>query len=48
VIDPPPRLEVRAAFYLAADQFETYDWRFEEQRDLLRNLLLNVPVATPE
>lgn len=47
-IDPPPRLEVRAAFYLAADRFETYDWRFEEQRDLLRNLLLNVPVATPE
>jgi 8-oxo-dGTP diphosphatase len=46
VIDPPPRLEVRAAFYLAADQFETYAWRFEEQRDLLKNLLLNVSLTT--
>lgn len=48
VIDPPPRLEVRAAFYLAADQFESYDWRFEEQRDLLKNLLLNVSQTTSE
>jgi 8-oxo-dGTP diphosphatase len=47
-IDPPPRLEVRAAFYLAAEQFETYDWRFEEQRDLLKNLLLNVSLSTVE
>ncbi len=46
VIDPPPRFEVRAAFYLAADQFESYDWRFEEQRDLLKNLLLNVSLTT--
>jgi len=42
-IDPPPRLEVRAAFYLPAAQFGTYDWRFEEQRDLLKDLLLNGP-----
>lgn len=48
VIDPPLRLEVREAFYLAADQFETYTWRFEEQRDLLKNLLLNVSQATLE
>jgi 8-oxo-dGTP diphosphatase len=48
VIDPPPRLEVRTAFYLAADQFETYEWRFEEQRDLLKNLLLNVSLTTIE
>lgn len=41
VIDPPPRLEVRTAFYLAPDQFESYVWRFEEQRDLLKKLVLN-------
>lgn len=40
VIDPPPRYEVRAAFYLAADQFGAYEWRFEEQRDLLQGRLL--------
>lgn len=45
VIDPPPRFEVRAAFYLAADQFDEYEWRFEDQRDLLRDLLLNVALT---
>ena len=40
-IDPPPRLEVRAAFYLPADRFGAYDWRFEDQRDLLKHRMLN-------
>lgn len=43
VIDPPPRIEVRAAFYLPADRFHTYDWRFEDQQELLKKILLHVP-----
>ena len=38
-IDPPPRFEIRAAFYLPADRFHSYDWRFENQRELLKTLL---------
>jgi len=41
-IAPPGRLEVRAAFYLPADRFEEYDWRYEDQRVLLKAMLLNV------
>lgn len=48
VIDPPPRFEVRAAFYLPADRFGAYDWRFEDQRDLLRDLLLKISVGRQE
>lgn len=39
-IDPPPRFEVRTAFFLAADRFGEYDWRFTEQRELLKSRLL--------
>ena len=42
-IDPPPRLEVQAAFYLPAHLFHSYDWRFEDQRDLLQALLADTP-----
>lgn len=38
-IDPPPRLEVRAAFYLRADQFGDYEWRFPDQAALLTEML---------
>jgi len=40
-IDPPPRLEVQAAFYLRADQFDRHVWRFEDQKELLRRMLLS-------
>ena len=40
-IDPPPRLEVQAAFYLRADQFDRYVWRFEDQKELFRRMLLS-------
>ena len=40
-INPPLRFEVQDVFYLGADRFEDYEWRFEEQRDLLRTMLLN-------
>jgi len=39
-IDPPMRLEVRAAFYLPADRFESYDWRYEDERELLKHMLM--------
>lgn len=38
-IDPPPRLEVRDAFYLASEQFSDWDWRFAEQEQLLLQLM---------
>ncbi|MEM8564067.1 MAG: NUDIX hydrolase [Pseudomonadota bacterium] len=38
--DPPPRMEVLDAFYLPADQFDEYRWRFDGQKDLLRVMLL--------
>ncbi len=40
-IDPPLRLEVREVFYLSIDRFFDYEWRFAEQRDLLREMLLD-------
>jgi 8-oxo-dGTP diphosphatase len=40
-INPPPRFEVRAAFYLPADRFDNYVWRFEGQQELLKSLLLS-------
>ena len=53
-IDPPPRLEVQAAFYLPADQFDRYVWRYEDQKELLRLMLSSGPgkakgdqIATP-
>ncbi len=47
-IDPPRRFEIRAAFYLPADRFHTYDWRFEEQREPLKTLLLDDSPSTTE
>ncbi len=38
-INPPPRLEVQAAFYLPADHFDRYVWRYEDQKKLLRLML---------
>ena len=45
-IYPPLRLEVQAAFYLPAHRFRSYDWRFEDQRDLLQDLLADTPGVT--
>ena len=41
-IDPPLPLEVRDAFYLPAARFEEFQWRFEEQRELLKDMLSRV------
>lgn len=38
-IDPPPRLEVRQAFYLPVDEFDQWQWRYPEQKVLLRKLM---------
>ncbi len=38
-IDPPPRFEVQAAFYLPAHQFDRYVWRYEDQKEVLRLML---------
>ena len=38
-IDPPPRMEVRAAFYLGPEQFGDYEWRFPDQEVLLVEML---------
>jgi len=38
-IDPPPRLEVRQAFYLHVDEFEQWEWRYPEQEEILRKLI---------
>ncbi len=53
-IDPPPRLEVQAAFYLPTGQFDRYVWRYEDQKELLRLMLSSGPgkakgdqIATP-
>jgi 8-oxo-dGTP diphosphatase len=46
-IDPPLRFEVRSAFYLPAEQFENYAWRFDNQRELLKAMLLNAQHAAP-
>jgi 8-oxo-dGTP pyrophosphatase MutT (NUDIX family) len=37
-IDPPPRLEVRRAFYLPLDSFDEWEWRFPGQDELLSDL----------
>lgn len=38
-IDPPPRLEVRDAFYLAPGDFENWEWRFPGQERVLHSLV---------
>jgi 8-oxo-dGTP pyrophosphatase MutT (NUDIX family) len=47
-INPPPRFEVRGAFYLSADRFDAYAWRFPEQQLLFRKLLLDDTVPAGE
>ena len=42
-IDPPPRLEVRTAFYLPISEFEAYPWRFGYQQKVMLDLMLQVP-----
>ena len=37
-IDPPPRLEVRDAFYLAPGEFDAWPWRFPGQEAILKRL----------
>jgi 8-oxo-dGTP pyrophosphatase MutT (NUDIX family) len=39
VIDPPPRFEVRRAFFLPAEDFRGHEWRFPEQIDELQSLV---------
>ncbi len=38
-IDPPPRLEVRDAFYLAPSDFDQWEWRFPGQQQVIRQLV---------
>ncbi|MCX2979614.1 NUDIX domain-containing protein [Halieaceae bacterium IMCC14734] len=38
-IDPPPRLEVRTAFYLPVSDFAEYSWRFTYQREIMQQLM---------
>ena len=40
-IDPPPRFEVRDAFYLPAERFDSYEWRFPGQQIVFREMLLH-------
>ncbi len=37
-IDPPTRLEVRDAFYLAPSDFDRWEWRFPGQAQVIRRL----------
>ncbi len=48
VIDPPLRFEVRDAFYLPADRFHVYDWRFKAQQEILQHLMLQRSGMTPQ
>ena len=47
VVDPPERFEVRAAFYLAPDEFEQWEWRFPGQQQVLKALIDRVSGKTP-
>jgi 8-oxo-dGTP pyrophosphatase MutT (NUDIX family) len=38
-IDPPPRLEVRQAFYLPVENFPDWNWRFPGQQQLILTLI---------
>lgn len=38
-IDPPLRFEVRAAFYLAPEEFDKWQWRFPGQQQVLKKLM---------
>jgi 8-oxo-dGTP pyrophosphatase MutT (NUDIX family) len=45
---PPPRFEVRDVLRLGTGRFGDYEWRFPEQRDLLRDMLLEEADSTRE
>ena len=49
VLDPPPRLEVRSAFYLAPAEFGAWEWRFpgqeRELESLARSFLRTAPAV---
>lgn len=45
-IDPPPRVEVRAAFYVPVTDFGKYPWRFGYQRQIMQDMM-PPPAATP-
>jgi len=38
-IDPPFALEVKRAFWLSPEEFDQYEWRFPDQKQLLRDYL---------
>ncbi len=49
-INPPPRLEVRDAFYLAPNDFDRWEWRFPGQQQVIRQLVeqeLDATAAAP-
>ncbi len=41
-IDPPPRMEVRQAFYLAVSEFDNWNWRFPGQENQLTALMTSL------
>lgn len=47
-IDPPMRLEVRAAFFLPATRFDSYEWRYPDQQLLLKKWVLDTAVTLPQ
>jgi len=51
-IDPPPRMEVRRAFYLPLAEFDQWSWRFPGQEQILsshlRRFTSPAGPATPE
>ena len=46
-IDPPLRLEIRQAFYLPLAEFDSWQWRFPGQAELVRDLLTAVLPEVP-
>jgi 8-oxo-dGTP diphosphatase len=46
-IDPPPRLEIKQAFYLPLAEFDNWQWRFPGQGELVRDLLTAIHPADP-
>ncbi len=38
-IGPPPPLEILEVLYLSPERFDEYQWRFPEQKELLREML---------
>lgn len=47
-IDPPPRFEVRAAFYLPAAEFDAHEWRYPGQQLVLRELMHSTDSNRPQ